>query len=442
MVHDPGTRAAHRSEVALATVHDTLDTLLDSLANGGVRDLTHEQMTGLVATARRAQARLESTVLTVVAEVDARGSHTHDGALTTGAWLRMATRSTPEESTATVRTGRVLRSGVLSGTATALADGDISGRHAQAIAKAAMDAPAGAIELIEPEALRAARTADVRAVVNLMRHFSHALDPDAADQAAVRRYERRGLTLAPTLDGSLAISGLADEVSGSIIATAVDTASPLVAGDTRTASQRRLDALALICRWFSESPDAPRTGGGGHPHVIVTVDDATLRRDTAAGTECDAGRGQRGSPGATLSWIGPIAGSSARRVACDAQVTTVRIGPDGEVSETRSERRFFTAAQRRAMIARDGDRCPWPWCDRPASWSDGHHLRFWGQGGPTTVANGALPCPGHHTMLHEGGWSAHRLPDGRYVVRRRDGHTIGPEDHPPGHSRPPPHRRL
>lgn len=52
---------------------------------------------------------------------------------------------------------------------------------------------------------------------------------------------------------------------------------------------------------------------------------------------------------------------------------------------------------------------------------------------------------GPHTSLHEGGWTAHRLPDGRYLARHRDGRTLGPEPHPPGHNRPPPqptpHRR-
>jgi hypothetical protein len=115
----------------------------------------------------------------------------------------------------------------------------------------------------------------------------------------------------------------------------------------------------------------------------------------------------------------------------------VLLGPDGAVTATRTDRRFFTFPQRRAMIARDGDRCPWPWCDRPATWSDGHHLVWATRAGPTTVANGALPCPGHHTMCHEGGWTLHRLPDGRYTATHRDGRTLGPEPHPPGRNRPP-----
>jgi hypothetical protein len=99
------------------------------------------------------------------------------------------------------------------------------------------------------------------------------------------------------------------------------------------------------------------------------------------------------------------------------------------------------AVGRKAMIARDGDRCAVPFCDRPISWADGHHLHDWALGGPTSIHNGALPCAGHHTMCHEGGWALIRQPDGRYLFRHRDGKTIGPQPYPPGHNRPPPHRR-
>lgn len=434
------TSAAHP---ALVEIRAGIDRLLTDLADGRVAGLSHEQLTATLVETRREQARLESAVLTTVGEVDARGSHVHEGALTTPAWLRRHTRATPGEATTTVRTARALRSGELPATAAALAEGDITPRHAQVIAAGAADVPPGSAALIEPEALEAAREADVRAVSSVMTMFAHALDPEAADQAALRRYDRRGLSLAATLDGSVALSGLADESSGAVIATAVDAASPPVTDDRRTPSQRRLDGLTDICRRYLEAPDAPRRGGG-RPHVLVTTDAVTVSGPPAPASDGFTPSGS-GSPGGTLSWVGRIAGSTARRIACDADVTTVVLGPDGEVMSAATERRYFTPAQRRAMIARDGDRCIWPWCDRPVVWSDGHHLQWYSSGGATTVENGALPCAAHHTSLHEGGWTAHRLPDGRYLVRHRDGRTLGPEPHPPGHNRPPPtptpHRR-
>jgi hypothetical protein len=107
----------------------------------------------------------------------------------------------------------------------------------------------------------------------------------------------------------------------------------------------------------------------------------------------------------------------------------VAIDHNGGARTLGASRRFFTAAQRRAMIARDGDQCAAPFCDRPIAWADAHHLQHWTAGGPTTIANGALPCAGHHTLIHEGGWDLHRLSDGRYTMHDKTGRTIGPEPH-------------
>jgi hypothetical protein len=461
---DHSTGAPVTAAVAMKQVEHALAVLVGSTGGGAVRDLTHEELTGLVGAGRRAQAQIEAAVLAAVGEVDARGSHVHEGALTVGAWLRAHTRVTPAEAAATARTARALHAGLLPATTAALGAGEISARHAQVIADGIHSttsgghrgpAPAEAVALIEPEVLDVARHADTRAAAAVMAAFQHALDPEAADAAALRRWERRGLTIAPTVESTSVINGLADETSAAVIVAAIDAAAPLVTGDTRTPAQIRLDALVGICRQWLENPDAPTRGGGGHPHVIVTTDDATLfpddhtlfPDDQAEGvSDHGAGRGNEtatdgsmttGSPGAILSGIGRIPASTAQRLACDGELTTALLGPDGAVTATRTDRRFFTSSQRRAMIARDGDRCPWPWCDRPASWSDGHHLIWSTRGGPTTVDNGALPCPGHHTACHEGGWTLHRLPDGRYLATHRDGRSIGPEPHPPGRSRPP-----
>ena len=282
---------------AAAAVEEAVGALVGSVSAGAVRDLTHQQLGDLVSSVRRDLARLESVQLEAVGEVDARGSHRHGGALTAAGWLRMLTRATPAEAAGAVRTARVLRTGMLPRTRAALAEGAITGRHARVIADAVVDAPAGAVALIEPEAVAAAAEADVRAVANLMRAFGHALDPDAADAAAVRRYERAGVTFSPTLDGSMAISGLADEVTGALIATAVDTAAPQVTGDTRTAARRRLDGLAEIARRYLADPDAPRRGGGGHPHLIVTVDHDTLRAASSRDNQDSRTAGTAGTAG-------------------------------------------------------------------------------------------------------------------------------------------------
>jgi hypothetical protein len=421
-------------DTGLAAARSVIRGLVDGVQAGAVTRVSHDELSALLTEIRAMQARLEYVALATVREVDVRGSHVDDGALTTGAWARLHTRMTPAEATATVRTARTLGTGALPATAAALAAGLIDAAHVRAIAVGAADAPAAAVALIEDEAVAVAKEADPRAVAAVMRRFAHALDPEAADAAALARYDRRGLTLSPLPDGTVAIRGLADEVSGALLMTAIDAASPPVTGDRRTAAQRRLDAATDLARRYLASPEAPRAGGG-HAHLIVTVDHDTLTSRHHA--PVNAGPGNAG-PGGTLSWVGPITGSTARRIGCDADVTIVAVDPHGGAEVVARQRRFFSWAQRKAMIARDGDRCAVPYCDRPITWADAHHLHDWALGGLTTIDNGALPCAGHHTLLHEGRWTLHRQPDGRYILQDRNGKTIGPEPHPPGHSRPPP----
>jgi hypothetical protein len=51
----------------------------------------------------------------------------------------------------------------------------------------------------------------------------------------------------------------------------------------------------------------------------------------------------------------------------------------------------------------------------------GHHIRHWAQGGPTTLSNLALLCRRHHRSVHEEGYQVERQPDGELQFRRPDG---------------------
>ena len=57
---------------------------------------------------------------------------------------------------------------------------------------------------------------------------------------------------------------------------------------------------------------------------------------------------------------------------------------------------------------------------------DGHHLRHWAEGGPTTLDNTCLLCDRHHTLVHEGGWTLQRRPDGSLRFLRPDGTELEP----------------
>jgi hypothetical protein len=56
--------------------------------------------------------------------------------------------------------------------------------------------------------------------------------------------------------------------------------------------------------------------------------------------------------------------------------------------------------------------------------AEGHHLRHWAHGGPTTLSNLALLCRRHHRAVHEEGYEVARGPDGTLRFRRPDGRPL------------------
>jgi hypothetical protein len=80
-----------------------------------------------------------------------------------------------------------------------------------------------------------------------------------------------------------------------------------------------------------------------------------------------------------------------------------------------------------ALLHRDRG-CRFPGCG--LRFCQGHHLRHWAYGGPTTLDNLALLCRRHHRAVHEEGFQVERHADGGLRFRRPDGQPI-PEVPPP-----------
>ena len=66
--------------------------------------------------------------------------------------------------------------------------------------------------------------------------------------------------------------------------------------------------------------------------------------------------------------------------------------------------------------------CRFPGCGR--SFGQGHHLRHWAHGGPTTLSNLAMLCRRHHRAVHEEGFQVVRQADGELCFRRPDGRLL------------------
>jgi hypothetical protein len=264
---------------------------------------------------RRLLDRLEGHWLSEVAAVDARSAAGAEQGLQAGStagWLRSRLRMGATAAGGCVRTARALFRGPLTATAKALTDGELSTAHATVLAHGTHDLPAHTAAEAEPVLLEAARRLDPPRPRRVITHLRLVADPDAADRQTERLHQRRGLWLAPTLEGMVAIDGLLEPEAGQVLLSALEPlARPSSAGDAGGAGQRRADALTELARRNLEGGRLPQTGGV-RPQLTVTVDlDSLLDRPHALG----------GEVGST----GPLHPEACRRLACDGALTRVLV---------------------------------------------------------------------------------------------------------------------
>ena len=313
------------------------------------------------------------------------------GAGTLAAWIRAHCRVAPGEAKARATLAHEL-CGPLAATGAALRDGDLSWRHAAVIEATVRQAPAEHRAGAEQVLLGPAKTLDPMLLKRVGQELLYRLDADAAEAAAVRRLDRRGLNLAETFDGMVSVSGLLDPVAGATVLAAIDAVVSLTRGDDtdhRSWPQRRADALEQICRGWLDAGAAPVVGGV-RPHLSVIVDVATLRKDAGHGL-------------AELAWSGPLTAEEVRMLGCDAAVSRVVMSGPSQILDVGRVTRTIPPALRRAVTVRDRH-CVAPGCHAVAHHCDVHHIVFWEDGGSTSLDNCVLLCRRHHRMVHLRGW--------------------------------------
>jgi Domain of unknown function (DUF222)/HNH endonuclease len=414
-----------------------LAAAVDGLAAQDLDGLPDAVRAERVLALRRLLDRLDGHWLKELAGVDAHGAAGADQgtpAPSTAAWLRSRLRLGAGAAHSAVRTARALFRGPLSATADALTDGAISVAHARVLAGGTHQLPHHLAVEAEPVLLAAAGRLDPPRLRRVLGHLQQVADPDGADRSRERRHERRGVWLAATWEGMVAIQGLLEPEAGQLVAAALEPlARPASARDPRSGGQRRADALAELARRSLEHGRLPTTGGV-RPQLLVTVD-------------LDSLLGRPGASGGETGWGDPLDPEACQRLACDGAVTRVLVTrqpaahPDGGANAELQGRlraalallppvlggapsqpldvgrttRVVTPAQRNALAVRDGG-CAFPDCDRPLAWCEGHHLKHWLHGGATDLPNLALLCRAHHRAVHEGGWRLVRGPDGRFTA--------------------------
>ena len=338
---------------------------------------------------------LEAVFAAGLRRFDQSGDYAADGALGPVAWLRWKCKLSGGAAAERLTVARQVDQ--LPKTEQAFSRGELSYQHVAVLARTAEHIGVEAVRKEEVSLLRAAATHDPGQLVGVAKDFEHRIDAQAALAEANCAYERRYLHIGDPVDGLVRLDGLLDVEGGAIVRRALNIGMLPGAKDERSAGQRRADRLVEICRGSAKTGE----GRSSRPHLVIRASVETLTKTA-------------GAPAGEIEDGGTLPAETVRRVACDAMIS--RILGTGELqSEISRASRTVPPATHRGVAARDRH-CVFPGSDRPMIWCDAHHLKFWTDGGPTTLENLALLCRPHHRKVHEGGWSLQRK-DGRFIAR-------------------------
>ena len=346
--------------------------------------LTDDQLEDAIVAHLEQSDALRATAAVFAAELDRRGATAERHVLTTKQWLSHRCRLSTAQAAVLLRTGKTLADQPL--VRDRAVTGEITGDGVRLLTSTAQQHPHDFVVHGGPliEAATYLGTDDLRTAVKA---WTQQVDYPSSIAEIEAKRRRRRISIAQTWEGMWRVSGELDPESGLVVAQALNAkAEPgaLDPGDGRTRHQRMADALTDICRYSLDHADQI-TSAGEKPHVSVDVTWGTLTGERD-GVATVAGE--------------PITPEDARRMACDAGVTRIISGPDGEVLDIGRKTRTVPAATRRAVERRDRG-CTWEGCDAPVGWCDAHHIVHWADGGPTSPDNLRLLCRRHHTAIHE-----------------------------------------
>ncbi|GEL93895.1 HNH endonuclease signature motif containing protein [Cellulomonas composti] len=439
-VHDEAAGAPLPQVLALETAIDALAGLVPDAGTRVDGRAATDAVVALVAAA----GRLIAIAASLLPVVEAEGWWALRGARSITTWLAVAARVPWARAQGIVRLGRAIATD-LPETGAGAVGGEVPLDNALTLARLGPTTKARREALAQPaEAcgegflVKHARELAPETFTRLVRRWAAAADPESDERGYRSAVDRECLTLSPTTHG-VQLRGFLTTEHGASLRTALDSLMGTPApGERRTTTQRRAQALADLSRLALDHGLAG-TGAGGRvrPHLSCVVDHDTFRRlvdddgalDDMAADGPDLRRSDlrddlRGDPRdesetdpgaapwrlravsdeerfavAEVVGGGPVPGHVLRRLACDGAVGRLIFGPASELIDVGRAERRFTAARRRAIVARDQS-CRYPDCGAPAALGELHHVTPWSEGGRTDANAGILLCYHHHDVVH------------------------------------------
>lgn len=417
----------------MSSTPKALAATIDVLVSTRLEGLGIEQLQALITPVAREQARLSGWLNVAAGQLAAVSDGqvpTDEGGLRSVAgWLAETGHASPSVAGHELSVAARLRS--LPTVVEAVLNGQLTQAHAAVLARLVHRIADSELTASQADLVQVATACTPVELAHYVRHLlaTHCEPELEADAAA--GYARRYLQHSRDADGCLrGRFVLAAEDSEAVLSVLEPLARRAGLDDDRSAGQRRADALVETCEQalrYAPLPDA----GGQRPQLsyVLPADWAARQRGSAGcplcGPRCPAHRiasladtviasrpGQVGVPAehgsATAAWSGPQTRARIEAILCDARISRVLLDAAGQVTGLTALTDSVTAAQRRALAARDGG-CTARGCTRPPAFCDAHHLIARADGGPTAVGNLALLCRRHHLRWHQGALSRRDL---------------------------------
>jgi hypothetical protein len=332
------------------------------------------------------------------AEFAASDAWDEEGSNTAIDWIRFNCNMTNNEAADLIAVGKNLQR--MPESVQAIFQGEIGYGHAKAMARtAAFVGPT----FDETPLLEKARENSPGKFYYICNHYRHAANRKGFEVEQADLVENRTLWVTTCDDGSVLVSGNLDPEGGAVFRTAIEPlARSSGAHDYRTREKRVADAVVELAMHSLDTGLIPQQGTQ-RTHLNVTASLETLQ-------------GLPGASAADLEFSSvPISAKTVERLACDASITRIVLGSESIVIDVGRAKRTISGPARKALNARDRG-CTWPGCERPASWTSGHHLKHWIHGGDNQPPNLTLLCYRHHYLVHEGHWQIVRGDDGRMLT--------------------------
>ena len=356
--------------------------------------------------------RLEGRWLEAIQVVAVSGEVESTLGMSVSEWLADRGRVTRGESRQTVTLAQRLAATESIGRE--VVEGRLSLAQASLLVRARTKRTAALFDEHESLLVETAKSVSADQLQTLMSQWYRRADAATADAADGDVDDRRELFLSPVGTTEWALNGTLTAEQGTLVAEAINAIAQAEwekSEEKRTLKQRRADSLTSLARFWLDHQDSV-TVHGQRPHVqvIVDVDDVEVlikhhcEAETETETETDvadtAGQSGPAPVGFTASTSAGMTldPATVERIMCDCVISRIVLS-DSVVLDVGRPSRTIPLGVRRAVIARDRH-CRYPGCDRPAMWSDVHHVHEYNNGGGHSLTNCVLLCGRHHDRVH------------------------------------------